>query len=256
VGGEAMIWDELTTVELDELDRAIPVILPIAATEQHGPHLPLLTDRVICEYFCHAVHERLPEQVLILPVISIGCSEHHMTFAGSLTLTHLTFLASASEILNSVVAHGFNSLVIFNAHGGNQAIGQVILESFGRRHPDAQVVFATWWRVASAKLLEISETTIGGVGHACEFETSLMLHIAPQHVRKALIPPKSNMPTYSWAEADMMRSGQATLYRSMSAMTQNGVFGEPMCASAGKGEAIAKVVIDAVEEIIRSLVSH
>ena len=69
-----MNWDQLTSPEIDALDRSIPVILPIAAIEQHGLHLPLATDRMIIEYFCQQLHKDIPDKVLILPIMSVGCS--------------------------------------------------------------------------------------------------------------------------------------------------------------------------------------
>ncbi len=248
-----MIWDELTSPEVAALNKTTPVVLPIAATEQHGPHLPLATDRLIAEHFMGGLEETLRERVLILPTVAVGCSEHHMDFSGSLTLTPEHFTAQVLDILSAVAAHGFTNLVLFNAHGGNLAVGGVILETFGRRHPACQVVMMTWWQLASEALLDISETGPGGVGHACEFETSLMLHLAPHLVRLDALPENGLQPTYSWAESDMLRRGAASLYRPFRTMTTNGVVGEPRAASAEKGARISDVVIEKAREVIASL---
>ena len=87
-----MNWQELASPEFGEIDRATPVVLPVAAVEQHGPHLPLATDRMIAEFFAEQLNVRLGSSVLVLPTIAVGCSEHHMDFPGSLTLRHETFL--------------------------------------------------------------------------------------------------------------------------------------------------------------------
>ena len=87
-----MIWDALTTVQIDNLDKNIPIILPMGATEQHGPHLPLATDRLIGAYFVKSLHESIPDKILILPAISVGCSSHHMNFSGTLTISDSTFI--------------------------------------------------------------------------------------------------------------------------------------------------------------------
>lgn len=247
-----MIWEQLTSPQIKALSRTIPVVLPIAATEQHGPHLPLATDHIIGRYFAHKLHEHLPEQVLILPALPVGCSEHHMAFAGTLTFSHVTFATMIVEILTSVAAHGFTNLVILNAHGGNQAIGQVALEMFGARHPECHVVMATWWRLASQALFDITETGPGGVGHACEFETSLLLHIAPELVQQDQVSQGGNQATFEWAEGDMLRGASASLFRSMDAMTTNGVYGDPTAASAAKGARIEAAVMQALEAIILS----
>ena len=72
--------------------------------------------------------------------------------------------------------------MLLNSHGGNEAIGRVIVEKIGQRHPDAQIAMLTWWTLAHEALLDIRESGFGGVGHACEFETSLMLHLHPELV--------------------------------------------------------------------------
>ncbi|MGH7239461.1 MAG: creatininase family protein, partial [Candidatus Saccharimonadales bacterium] len=143
-----MIWDTLTSRELAEVDRNIPVLLPVAATEQHGPHLPLATDRLIVEYYANLLDAEVNESILILPSVDIGCSDHHMAFQGTLSLGHATFLSVVKDIVGSVLHHGFNKIILLNSHGGNQGILQVALEQLGYEHPDAHFVTTTWWVLA------------------------------------------------------------------------------------------------------------
>ena len=248
-----MYWDQLTSPQIAALNRSIPVVLLMAATEQHGAHLPLATDRMIGEHFCQELHARLPDEVLILPAMAIGCSEHHMEFAGSLTLQHQSFLQQAEDILDSVYHHGFRNLLILNSHGGNLGIGQVLLERFGFRHRDCSLVIATWWRIVAAELEPLNESGPGGVGHACEFETSLMLHIAPQLVQMDQVVAPQNVATFPWAEADMLRGSRAGLYRSMKTMTPNGVFGDARGASAEKGRSISGLVAEKLGQLVRDM---
>lgn len=131
----------------------------------------------------------------------------------------------------------------------------MLLEQFGAEHLDSQIVAATWWRVAAESLLAINESGPGGVGHACEFETSLMLHIAPQLVRMNAVEPRSNVSTFDWAEGDLLRSPRASLFRTMQQMTPNGVFGDPSRASAAKGKQIADIVCVALCNILADLSS-
>lgn len=248
-----MIWQELTTADFALIDRATPVVLPVAAVEQHGPHLPLATDRMIAEHFAAQLDGRLGRDVLVLPSVPIGCSDHHMEFPGSLTLDHQTFSAVAEQSLHSTWRHGFRNFLVLNAHGGNQAACQVLLEQFGAQHPDSQVVVATWWRVAAEELLALNESGPGGIGHACEFETSLMLHIAPQLVRIDAVPPRANIPTFEWAEGDLIRGPRAALYRTMTQMTPHGAYGAPSLATAAKGKQISALVCDALCKILADL---
>lgn len=248
-----MYWDHLTSPQIDALDRGIPVVLPVAATEQHGPHLPLATDRMIGEHFCRELHQALPQEVLILPPMAVGCSDHHMPFPGTLTLDHKTFLAQGEALLRSVIRHGFRRLLILNSHGGNQGVGQVLLERIGYTHPECKVAMATWWKAAADALAAITETGPGGVGHAGEFETSLMLLIAPDLVQTDKITDRQNQATYDWAEGDMLRGARAAVYRTMKEMTPNGVFGDPQAASAEKGDRITRTVVEALVQMVKDL---
>jgi len=248
-----MIWQELTTTGFDQIDRRTPVLLPMAAIEQHGPHLPLATDRMIAEFYVKEIDRRLGKAVLTLPTIAVGYSQHHMDFSGSLTLNHETLLNVAEQYLHSASCHGFRSFLVLNAHGGNQGACQVLVERFGAAHGDCQVVAATWWRVAADALLALNESGPGGAGHAGVFETSLMLHIAPELVRLEARQPRTNLPTYEWAEGDLIRSPRAALYRTMKQMTSNGVYGDPLLATAEKGRQIADIVCEALCETVTDL---
>ena len=251
-----MIWDQLTSARVDSLDRSIPVILPIAATEQHGSHLPLATDRMIGAHFAHQVHLEKPEQVLILPAVAIGCSEHHMDFAGSLTLTHQAFSQQVRQIIQSVIHHGFRNIILLNSHGGNQGIGQVIVEQLGYKYANCQFVMMSWWQLAKDGLLPLNETGFGGVGHAGEFETSLMLLIAPELVHTEQIVLGANQPGFDWAKADLLHGPKASHYRTMKQLTPNGVFGDPRSASAEKGEQITQVVVEQILMVVRDLAKN
>ena len=249
-----MKWERLTSPEIHALDRNIPVILPIAAIEQHGPHLPLATDSLIADHFMERIDDRMGNGVLTLPTLRVACSGHPMHFTGTLTVSHETFLVYAFELLEAVIRHGFRHLILFNCHGGNQGIGQVLLEKLGNRYTDQSITLITWWRLVADELFQLQESDAGGVGHAGEFETSLLLHFAPEHVRLDQIPgERTNQPTHSWAEGDMLRSGKASYYRRTDEMTKNGVFGDPFLATPAKGLAISKLVETALAGIIGNL---
>jgi len=248
-----MIWDQLTSPEINNLDRNIPVVFTVSATEQHGLHLPVATDRMIGEHFCNELNKVIPDKVLILPIMSVGISEHHMDFTGTLTIQHQTFLNQAEDILSSVVRHGFRNIILFNSHGGNLAAGQLLLEKFGAMHPEIQMVFATWWKILGDSIFDLNESGPGGVGHAGEFETSLMLYMNPGLVKLDKIEAVKNIKTYDWAEADMIRGSLASIYRSMKGQTSNGVFGDPNVHSAEKGRQITDMVTLAMKKIILDL---
>ena len=238
-----MYWDQLTTIDIDQLNREIPVVLPISATEQHGPHLPLATDRLIGEHFCAKIDERVPKEILWLPSLSVGCSEHHTVFSGSLSVTHRTYLQQMEEILGWVVHYGFRNIVLFNSHGGNIAIGQSCVQSFGFRHPNCRIFMVTWWQLINEELEKVSEGAIH-TGHAGELETSLMLIIAPHLVKTAFMPTFANRENYEWAKANLLHGSRISYFRHFKELSANGVIGSPQYASVEKGKIITKLVVD------------
>lgn len=248
-----MYWDQLTSGQLEALDKQIPVLLNIAAIEQHGAHLPVATDRLIGEYFSGLLNKEIADKVLILPVVSVGCSDHHMGFCGTLSLSHNTFSAVVKDIIQSVIKHGFYNILLLNSHGGNQGIMQVIVEQLGFANPGAHIIGATWWNLAKEDLLKITETGPGGTGHACEFETSLMKVIAPQLIEESLIRLGANVSAFPLADGDMLFGPKVSFYRTMKEMTPNGVFGNPLISSAEKGIRIGECVTAALKQLVMEM---
>jgi creatinine amidohydrolase len=249
-----MRWGDLTSSELDRMSRTTPVVLNVAAIEQHGSHLPLKTDAVIGQHFLDRLEHELGRDVLILPPMQVGCSQHHMEFAGSLTVTHDSFLSYAENILSSVAGWGFTNIVILNSHGGNQAVGQVLVEQAGPRLHGVNLVVATWWRLATSELELIGETGPLGVGHACEFETSLMMHIDASAVRYPIPEGEHYIKRFEWSDGGMLRGPRASLYRSIGEISGGtGVVGTPSAGSAEKGARISEVIERALAELLRSM---
>ncbi|WP_108661856.1 creatininase family protein [Acuticoccus kandeliae] len=251
-----MKWETKTSAEIAALDRTIPVVLSIAAIEQHGPHLALETDAVIGAHYLERLDARLGEKVLILPQVKVGCSEHHMEFAGTLSVSHEAFMAYVADIVNSVVRHGFRNIVILNSHGGNQAVGGLLLEKLGAAHRECRIAFFTWWRLAGPELRSVRESAPGGLGHACEFETSVMLSAKPEDVRREKIGGHSSAKTFDWDFGDMLIADRGTLFRTMAEKTNGtGVAGDPSLATAEKGAAITEAVVDQLAKVVTDLVA-
>lgn len=249
-----MIWDELTSPRIDRLDRSIPVYVNIAAIEQHGPHLPLATDALIGAHFLDGLDRQMPEDVLIAPQIKVCCSRHHLDFAGTLSVDHTTLLAYLSDVASSIFDSGFRTLVIFNSHGGNQAIGQVAVEKIGADFANRQVLLATWWTLARDALSKLSDSGPFGTGHACELETSLIQHIAPHLVVEPVPTGTHYQPTFELADGDMLMPATVSLFRTMKQISGgNGVVGAPGVASPEKGAKITEIVVGRLVQLTNEL---
>jgi len=245
-----MNWQELRSSEVGSLSRDTLVVVPMASIEQHGPHLPVGTDSYIAEGIASALDREFEGKLLILPVQRLGCSEHHMAFPGTLTLQHHTLEEVILEALESMVRQKFRRFLILNSHGGNQAIGGVIAEKAAHCWPDAQVIFASWWGVAAERLKNLVEGAFPSVGHACEFETSLMLALHPDLVNMALAVDDGLPPPAKPLQLDLLRGPAAALAIPMHRLTQHGVYGRPTLAKAEKGRRILEETVAALRDLI------
>ncbi|MBA3484299.1 MAG: creatininase family protein [Pirellulales bacterium] len=245
-----MKWVELNSPQLGSVSRETICVLPLGATEQHGPHLPLATDQIIADGLAERLDDACGGKLLVLPGLPATCSEHHMAFPGSLTLDHDTFARVVGQLIHSAARHGFRRFFLLNAHGGNMAIGGVIAEQLSTSLPDAEVVFGTWFRMAGEKLRHLVEGAYPAVGHACEFETSLLLAMRPELVDRAAIVDDGVAPTSPLLRFDLLSGGPTVRSVAFDKFTTNGVWGKPSKATAEKGHAILAITIPLIKELL------
>jgi creatinine amidohydrolase len=246
-------WPELKKVLIGD----VVVIAPLGSFEQHGPHLPFTVDTDIVTAIAGAVEQSLPEKVLLLPCLWIGHSTHHMHFAGTLDIPQMHYIAVIQDLCRSILAMGASRVLLLNGHGGNDipvraALREVKTELAGRQ--DVHVLFASYWMLAASSIREIRESELGGVGHACEMETSLMLHLHPERVRMALARRDGPRQTSPYRKADMQYAKPVYAVNEFHEISESGVVGHPDLATAGKGqrffEAIVRDVTAFVEDFL------
>lgn len=247
-----MYWSELTAPALNKLakKKQVTLILNIAATEQHGPALPVGTDSLIGDALIAATEAKLPSRLLVLPQLTVGCSDHHMSLGGTLTLTHDSFKNYVENLIDSIYQQGFRKFFILNSHGGNIAVMQLINEEMGYKYPDLKLASTSWWRVAHKQLTALSESGHLGTGHACEFETSLIAHILGKDFPKKSFGNFGLHPTAPEFSGDLLNSPPVNLYRTFKTMTKNGIYGDPTTASQKKGERIIAIVTKELVSIL------
>ncbi|MEM7474614.1 MAG: creatininase family protein [Planctomycetota bacterium] len=181
---------------VDALSRDIPVLIPIAAVEQHGHHLPLYTDSYLLGEVVQRAEGQFQQQALVLPLQWYGNSHHHMDFAGTLSAEPRTYLDMLHSVVSNMLDHGFRRILVINGHGGNDVPGKQSLFEIRQNHrqrDDLLLLFATYWSLAGAPKDSIPELVQKEMAHACEWETSMMLAINPElvgdYLRQELIEP-------------------------------------------------------------------
>ena len=235
------LWTELSTTDLAHADMAAQVaVLPVAAVEQHGPHLPLGTDAFIMQGHLDRVLATLPPEIpaLFLPIQSCGASLEHADFAGTLSLSARTALAAWSDLAAGVARAGCRRLVVVNSHGGNSPVIDILAQEL-RAALGLLVVKASWQRLGYPDGLFPTHELVHGI-HGGAVETSLMLAFRPDLVRmddaRDFVPASVAME----AEFKWLRAGRPTGFGWMAQdLSAAGAAGDAASASADKGEACA-----------------
>src|SRR6187551_1515017 len=181
-------WTEINWADIARSDASRWIaVLPLAATEQHGPHLPLETDVLIGEAYLARVRELLPATlpVTFLPLQPVGISTEHIDYPGTLTLSSETALKEWMAIGESVARAGVRKLVMVTSHGGNSAAMSLVAQDL-RAHHGLLAVTTSWSRFGTPEGLSPAEELRHGI-HGGAVETSIMLARYPQHVRQNAI---------------------------------------------------------------------
>lgn len=213
------------------------IILPIGSTEQHGPHLPLGTDSIIAQKISQALAEQLETD--LAPALKYGVSIEHADFPGTISIPPETLLKTVKDICKSLHEY-YQKIIIINTHGGNT---QTL-----RDLNNEKIVLVDLFQFLRKILDDVRETEIGGICHACEIETSLMLHLEPHLVKKEKItsklvkyvpeldPQSKKKPPKEWKTINYSHSG---------------ILGDPTKATPEKGEKIFHTLIQQITKQLK-----
>lgn len=216
------------------LPRATPVVFPVAALEQHGRHMPVFTDSLLLGEVIRRVKQTpVAEKCLFAPLQWLGNSHHHCDFPGTLSATPRVYLDLLKDLANNFLAHGFTRIVFVNGHGGNivpsqQALFELRQDHRGRN--DLLLLSLTYWDAAGSPADKIPGLVQRQMGHACEWETSMILRLNPSLVAGDV----KAVPEVPFGK------GFAPGYRAwvMPDRSEPGHIGTPAAATAEKGEAL------------------
>jgi creatinine amidohydrolase len=236
VRGRPVLFDELAWPGIAELVESgeTLALLPVGATEQHGPHLPASTDVEIATAVCHAASARTG--VPVLPTVRFGSSQAHTTkWPGTLSLPPRLLVESVVELARWVGASGFARLLILNAHVGNVAPLKVAVDEI-RARGVVRVGLASWYELTPE--IETEVTSDAEDWHAHAAETSLILHLRPELVDLEAI------------RDDEDRTGDLVLSYTVAETSRDGLTGAPSRAGADHGAALFEAVVTALSQRI------
>ena len=222
---------ELKWPEVKALSKDTPVVIPIAAHEQHGKHLPLHTDSLLLGEIVRRTEEHSGNNTLFAPLTWLGNSHHHMDFHGTLSADPRLYLDLLNGLLENFIQHGFKRLVLLNGHGGNIVPGsQVVYELRQklRKRTDLFLLSTTYWE-NSQPAPPHDGFVQTQMGHACEWETSMMLVIHPE-----LVSEYQSVPDVPFGKS----FPTATRGWTMTERSEAGHIGSPSAATSKKGELL------------------
>lgn len=225
-------WPELRDIKQD-IDL---VLLPIGSNEQHGPNLSLEMDIAASTAFCRRASATMQPSVAVAPPTPWGVSFHHMNFPGTITLSTETFIQVLVEVMASLHHHGFERFLIVNGHGGNIPAMNVAIvrakEELGMKFVGACSYFA----FADSEIREKHAKT-EHTGHACEWETSMAMELAPQVVKSDTLAPGELTELTTGFRKEMQKYGVQVPYR-FDEFTRNGAMGDATQATPEAGKEI------------------
>ncbi|MDE0303308.1 MAG: creatininase family protein [Albidovulum sp.] len=234
--------------EVEELlERDPVVIVPVGAFEQHGLHLPIMVDAHLVGVVAEAAAARTSNdgrRVVVTPVVWTGYSPHHLDFPGTVTLDDAIFSEVVGQVVRSLAAHQFRRILILNGHGGNANLLKNLVQSLRYEH-GINAAFACYWDFALKELAEWRESKSGGIMHACEMETSLMLASRPDLPQMGRARDHFLERSKYFAN-DLLSGGPVSAAASFKELSPTGVIGAPTLATRERGKELMDAIVSAV----------
>jgi creatinine amidohydrolase len=242
-----MTWPEAKA----RLAKVRLAILPAGSMEQHGPHLTFETDIAIATELARRLALQHYPHVVVAPPVPVGMSNHHMSFPGTITWRHDTFMACLEDTILALSEHGIQRFLILNGHGGNRAAISV-LSSQLRYEDDLMVATCTWFElVRDACHKHITKRRV----HADEIEAAMGLHLAPRIVRKAALS-KGMAHSDPYPHTDPGSGDGIEVPYRWEELTPNGAYGDARRATVAMGQELTAAFLERAGEFVASFMAE
>ena len=248
--GESAVYVKNNTQNVslpDDSQRGKVILIPIGHTEQHGFHLPLSVDTIIIEAIANGTAGKVPEQAYTLPVMPYGVSTHRPSFAATLNAGGRAFEDFWLGVIDALAARGFDRFYFMSGHGGNMSFLVNIVKYAGERHRRifcATAFLHTAGKIGSAALDKYRTSPIGGMGHACELETSYLLHLRPDLCHMERVVDEMDFVSTPDYYMDWIEGGSLIANPPWDDDTKTGAYGAGSHATAEKGRLWLEVAVD------------
>lgn len=240
------------------IEKNAVLLLPFAETEEHGPHLPVGTDTIIGEHVAMAVAEKVNPAIptLVLPSIPYGYTPKVTAkWPGTFNIRWNVIVDYLADVCTSAVAMGFRKIVIVSSHGPHGDISRLAArEVFDRT--GVGVVVTQPHTLVVPRFKQIRKSKLGGASHACEYETSLLMHYGYK-VDLSLADNRDIIQTCNeWVAGDMCGSGKVNWSTWALQESQTGIYGDPTCATAETGAACMEAIVAEYERFLTYFWQH
>lgn len=244
---EKLTWPEVR----DAAARRAVLLLPVGAIEQHGRHLPVDTDNLAVGSVCELAAERSTGDIVVAPQVHYGYNEHNMEFPGTVSVDPQNFINYVFDVVRSFSQMGFEYLLIANGHGSNHILLEVVARLITVRTTSRCASFS-YWQLASDAVDRLRESEFpGGMSHACEFETSVYMHLDDQHVKHDQIEREIWTSGSDLIWTDLLASSPVRFVDWWSARSKSGTNGDPTLATPAKGRAFVDAAADNIVQLAR-----
>jgi len=242
-----MTWPEVKEAAND--DRV--VIVPVGSIEDHGLHLPVMTDNMIITSICNEVGRRIPGEAVIMPCAPFGFQTHHMDFPGSIDVKWDTLIRLWSDIGLSLAHHGFKKIIFANGHGSNASALDLAAREVTIKSNSLCASFS-WWSLVREEASKLRESEWpGGASHAGEMETSLMLYLYPELVNEQAISKEIPPSDSNFIWRDLIKPAPVLFMDWWSRQTKTGLLGDATVASTEKGEQLFEASVSKVSAFVK-----